>query len=331
MRYVIYGAGAVGGTIGARLFEAEREVLLIARGSHHDAIVRDGLCYADPVATRLLPIPVVDHPARVDWREDDIVVLAMKSQGTAEALATLDASASPEVRLLVAQNGVENERLALRIRPDVYGMCVMMPATHLEPGSVVAESHPVVGVLDVGRYPVGSDETATAIARDLTAAGFRSQPDEAIMRWKYEKLLLNLATAVRAMCGPEAGDDDVDAAARARLVEELRAEAVACFDRAGVLLPTPQERSARWGGALTPKAVEGRQRVAGSAWQSLARRTGSVESDFTNGEIVLLGRLHGIATPVNELVRRRSAEVARSHRAPGSVPVQALAADAGLA
>ncbi|MGD9894365.1 MAG: 2-dehydropantoate 2-reductase N-terminal domain-containing protein, partial [Dehalococcoidia bacterium] len=43
MRYIIYGAGAIGGSIGARLFEAGNDVVLICRGAHLDAIRRDGL------------------------------------------------------------------------------------------------------------------------------------------------------------------------------------------------------------------------------------------------------------------------------------------------
>ena len=44
-----------------------------------------------------------------------------------------------------------------------------------------------------------------------------------------------------------------------------------------------------------------------------------METDFLNGEISLLGRLHGIPTPVNNLLQVISAEVASGQRAPGSV------------
>ena len=45
--------------------------------------------------------------------------------------------------------------------------------------------------------------------------------------------------------------------------------------------------------------IGGRRRGGGSSWQSLARGTGTIETDYLNGEIVLLGRLHGVPTPVN--------------------------------
>ena len=45
--------------------------------------------------------------------------------------------------------------------------------------------------------------------------------------------------------------------------------------------------------------AEGLTFLGGSTWQSLAKGASSVETDYFNGEITLLGRLHGIATPHN--------------------------------
>jgi ketopantoate reductase len=89
MRFVIFGAGAVGGVVGARLHQAGCDVTLIARGAHYQSIKRDGLRLETPVERVVLEIPVVDDPAAVDWREDHIVLLAIKSQDTAPALAAL--------------------------------------------------------------------------------------------------------------------------------------------------------------------------------------------------------------------------------------------------
>jgi hypothetical protein len=44
---------------------------------------------------------------------------------------------------------------------------------------------------------------------------------------------------------------------------------------------------------------------------------GSIEADFLNGEIVLLGREHGVPAPVNKLLQRLANQAAREHRAPG--------------
>ena len=63
MRYIIIGAGAIGGTIGARLFEGGHEVVLVARGAHHAALRDGGLRFATPDGTVTLPVPVVAGPA----------------------------------------------------------------------------------------------------------------------------------------------------------------------------------------------------------------------------------------------------------------------------
>jgi 2-dehydropantoate 2-reductase len=52
-------------------------------------------------------------------------------------------------------------------------------------------------------------------------------------------------------------------------------------------------------------------------WQSLARETGTVEADWLNGEIVLLGRLVGYPTPINACLQRLVADLAASMGPPG--------------
>src|SRR5918994_1037814 len=88
------------------------------------------------------------------------VILAVKSQATLDAVASLDVAAPPGVAVACAQNGVENERVVLRRFPATYAVNVMLPSLHLEPGVVVPYGSPVNGILDVGRYPSGVDETA---------------------------------------------------------------------------------------------------------------------------------------------------------------------------
>src|SRR5258708_27107056 len=88
-------------------------------------------------------------------------------------------------------------------------MCVVLPATHLNPGVVVQHSSPVAGVLDVGRVPEGSDATAERIAADLGASGFDARAVTDVLRWKYTKLLANLGNALDAAAGMEARRSDL--------------------------------------------------------------------------------------------------------------------------
>ena len=60
-------------------------------------------------------------------------------------------------------------------------------------------------------------------------------------------------------------------------------------------------------------------RPGGSSWQSLARGTGTIETDYLNGEVVLVGRSVGVPTPANALLQRLSNEFARNRLPPGGV------------
>jgi 2-dehydropantoate 2-reductase len=322
MRIVVFGAGAVGGVIGGRLHQAGHDVVLVARGAHHDAIRTHGLRLVSGDDVAVLDVEVVDRPAAITWRADDVVVLAVKTQDSEGALDALAASAPADVPIVCAQNGVENERLALRRFPQVSGTCVMCPTGHLEPGVVEAYSAPISGLLDLGTYPYGVSDVDREVAAVLGTATFEAVPRPDIMRWKYAKLLLNLGNAVQALCGADlSGDGARD------VVHRARAEGDAALTAAGVDVASPQEDVDRRGDKLQVGPVGTRTSPGGSTWQSLARGAGSVETDHLNGEVVLLGRLHGVPTPVNAVLQRWCAAAARDGRPPGSTtPAEILAA-----
>ena len=316
---MIFGAGAVGGVVGGRLAQAGFEVALIARGAHYEALRARGLTIEDPLASVSLALDVAPDPGGVDWRDRDIVMLATKSQDSAAALHALQACAPASVPIVCLQNGVENERVALRLFEYVYGAVVMAPTAHLEPGVVRAYGTAATGIIDVGRYPSGLDERCEYIADALGTATFSSTARPDIMRMKYSKLVLNLANAAHAACAPGPALD--------QLSERAREEGRAVLRAAGIDFTADEvgDVSARWR-RLGVREIAGRTRVGSSTWQSLARGTGAVEADYLNGEIVLLGRLHGVLTPVNELLNALAARLAREGATPGT-----LSADAVLA
>jgi 2-dehydropantoate 2-reductase len=239
------------------------------------------------------------------------VILATKTQDTAGAVAALSDAAPATIGVVCAQNGVENERLVSEGFLNTIAMCVMCPATHLEPGVVQASSAPVSGILDVGCYPSGVDGTVNELAAALRGSTFASEARPDIMRWKYNKLLMNLQNAVEATCGFGAGTSEI--------VEMIRSEGVAALDAAGIDHASDEEDRERRGGLITLRPVGGERRGGGSSWQSLRRGTGSVEAEFLNGEIVRLGRIHGVVTPANEVVIGVAEELARTGGQPGSI------------
>jgi 2-dehydropantoate 2-reductase len=318
MRFVVFGAGGVGGVVGGRLAQHGPSVALIARGQHYEAIRMNGLRLESPDEVARLDLPVFDHPARLTWTEDDIVLLAMKTQDTRAALDQLAAVAPPSIPIVCLQNGVANERMALRRFANVYGVCVYCAAGHLVPGVVQAWSVPTTGILDIGRYPSGADGLAEEVAAAFRASTFHADVRPDIMRWKYRKLLMNLGNAVEALCG--------SAARGSTLVAEARHEGVACLKAASIEFASDDEEPARRERQLGLRPIDGQKRPGGSSWQSLGRGTRSIEADYLNGEIVLLGRTYGVSTPVNELLQRLAAQAAREGKPPGSMSIDEIAA-----
>jgi 2-dehydropantoate 2-reductase len=329
VRYVILGAGAVGATIGGRLAEAGYAVTLVGRGEHAAAVKKDGLLLAMPDRTVQLPVPMVTMD-ELRLTSDDVLFLGVKSQDTAHLLGQLaavpvDGDAS-ELPVFCAQNGVANEDAVLRHFARVYGVCVNVPATHLEPGVVEAPATPVSGILQIGRYPAGTDDLAPAVAADLRVSGFLAEVRTDVMAWKRAKLLSNLANALQVLCVGgyqwRVGNDG----ATGTVVSRIRAEAGACFDAAGWTVTEAAQFRAD-AGAFQMAAVNGRMRGGGSTWQSVERGLPSVETDYLNGEIVRLGRLHGVPTPVNAAIQAAMREITRRSRAPGTLdPSDLLAA-----
>jgi len=310
LRYVIYGAGAIGGVIGARLHLTGHDVALIARGAHLEALRANGLTFVSAEGTQTLAIPAAGSPADLDLTAEDVVVLAMKSQDTVAALDALFASAPPEITVVSAQNGVVNERMALRRFPNVYGQLVILPGTHLEPGTVISSASPVYGVLDLGRYPRGSDERAEGIASNLTDAGFSAAASDDIMPWKYAKLLRNLANSTQAILGLEERAEG--------LMARAHEEALACFAAAGIEIVGDDQFRERFEVLNRIFSGSPAARAGNSSWQSLTRGSTTIEAAYLNGEIALLGRLHGVPTPVNQLLQEVATEVAASERGPGA-------------
>lgn len=312
MHFVVFGAGAIGGVVGARLHQAGFGVTLIARGAHLDAIRRDGLELITPEERAVLRIRAVGSPAGVVWTGDDVVLLATKSQDTLGALGALRDETGPAAPVICLQNGVENERRAARIVDSVYGGVVLCPAGHLRPGVVEAYGTTLTGMIDIGRYPDGIDARCEQMCAGLEAAGFTSRPIADVMRLKYAKLLLNLGNAVGALCGPGESSD--------ALTERVRAEGRAVLEAAGVAFVAGEvtDVNARWR-RMGVRDIGGRNRPGSSTWQSLARGAGAVETDYLNGEIVLQGRLHGVPTPLNETLCRLAWQAVREGWAPGSL------------
>jgi 2-dehydropantoate 2-reductase len=316
MRYVIYGAGAIGASIGSCLHSLGRDVVFIARGAHLAAINNNGLLVRSPDGDSTVRIPAVGTPADAGIAEGNVILLGMKTQDTAAAVQALRNVSPVETPVFCAQNAVENERLALRLFRNVYGMYVDIPAEHLEPGVIEIKFAAPHGVVDLGRYPAGTDDLAATVAADLNNAGFSSAAVAEVRRSKYGKLVTGLGNAVKAVSSVGPGYDDI--------VARAQREALRCLAAAGIDYAAEKELAERRRQAMP--GHPGPKVAPGSGWQSLKRGTGAIETDYINGEIVLLGRLYGLATPVNETIQSIATRMARERRPAGSLALGDLGA-----
>ena len=100
---------------------------------------------------------------------------------------------------------------------------------------------------------------------------------------------------------------------------------------AGIDVASSEEDRERRGDLLQIAPTSSGEWQGGSSWQSLARGAGSIEAEFLNGEIVLLGGLHGVATPVNAVLQRLAVRAAAEGAGAGAWSIEELSELAGVA
>ncbi|GAA4840946.1 2-dehydropantoate 2-reductase N-terminal domain-containing protein [Actinomycetospora corticicola] len=340
-RYVFLGAGAIGSALGGLLARQGREVLLVARGEHARVMADRGVTLRCPDLTETVAVPVATAPDEAHLTVDDVLVLTAKTPQAADVLDTWgDAPvhdrdgievgrAADVLPVLVALNGVAGEEIALRRAERVFAVCVWCPTVLLEPGEVIVRGAPLRGVFHLGRYghspdPAADSSLLASIATDWEPAGCLVRPTDAVMGWKYRKLIANTGNALEALLGDTTGAEDITTAARAEAEEVLGA--------ADLPVVGKEEARAGWepeGLEFLPVPGEPAQ-LGGSSWQSLMRGTGSIESDYLNGEIALTARRIGRPAPVNAGLTALARRAAREGLRPGSITADELRRALGL-
>ena len=216
--------------------------------------------------------------------------------------------------VLTALNGVAAEEKALRYFRRVFGVCVWLPAVHLDPGEVIVRSWPVVGQFHIGRWPASlrsqrDAELLPGLAATWTTAGIRVNVVDDVAPWKYNKLLSNLGNAAAAL---SAGGADIG-----QVVAAVRGEGEQVLRHAGIEFVSFEVSTAARADGPTPRPVPGSDTgPSNSTWQSLSRNTGNVETDYFNGEIVRIAHRHGITAPINGALARAARAAVRNGLGP---------------
>jgi 2-dehydropantoate 2-reductase len=250
MRIAIYGAGAVGGFVGARLAAAGHDVAAVARGATLEAIRARGLRVESDGGATVARIAATDDPASLGAQ--DLVVVAVK----APALPGVARGIGPLLRhdtvVLTAMNGVPwwffdgfggklaGTRLA-SVDPE-GAIAAAIPSRHVV-GCVVHGSWtaPAPGVvrhvvgrrLIVGEPDGGDSPRLRRLAETLRAAGFEVEASRRIQADVWYKLWGNMTTnPVSALTGATA-DRILDDPLVNRFCLDVMAEAAGIGARIG--------------------------------------------------------------------------------------------------
>jgi 2-dehydropantoate 2-reductase len=321
LRYIIYGAGGIGSIMGGHLARTGHDVVLIGRPGHVNVVNDRGLRLITPLDTYALKIPAVTGPQQINFSADDVVCLCMKGQDTEGALQDLK-KVTAGVPVFCFQNGVRNEEIAARYFADVYGAMVRVGAVYLTDGEVIARRDPP-GWYIIGRYPAGTDALVEAVAGGLREAGYLVRTSADVMPYKWGKLMTNLSNVIGAITGGEWGSPR---ALHRAVFEEARA----IIEKAGVRWISQEQVGRDWPETETSVRARLDTITQSSTWQSLARRQGSVETEFLNGEIVRVAEGLGLKAPLNEKLVAIAREMAANHETPGKYTATQLAEILGL-
>jgi 2-dehydropantoate 2-reductase len=165
--YVVVGAGAIGGTVGARLVRDGHSVLFCdADPDHVAAINANGLAIEGPVETFTAAAPAIAPDALPDGLQ--AVLLAVKSQHTESALAAIAPRLAPNGFVVSLQNGINEPQIAARVGEErTVGAFVNFGADYLEPGRIFVGGG---GALYVGELDGRRSERLEQLLRDLPDA-----------------------------------------------------------------------------------------------------------------------------------------------------------------
>lgn len=309
-RIAVIGAGAIGGTIAARLDAVGHHVTVTARGENLAAIREGGLRIKGGFGTHTASVEALD----VLTERPDAAIIAVKTTAAVEALEA-NREALDGVPLLVVQNGLGGERAAARLlgHDRVAGGISLMAANSLEPGvvTVTAPGDTIVGGAEGARF--------TALLRDAVPTSETPSIEGA----QWTKLLINMVNAIPAIVGHSVQDVIRDPGLRRVLLASMR-ETARTGLAAGVQFQSLQGFTPLLVRvvAYAPRVIA--QRVPlfikdrlgdvpnmGSTQQSI-RRGQRTEVDAINGAVVDAAARVGSKAPVNAALVELVHEVERT-------------------
>ncbi|MGI6878894.1 oxidoreductase [Microbacterium sp. gxy059] len=279
-RIALVGPGAIGTTVAAALHEAGRTPLLCGRTPRPQLELRAG------DERIVVPGPVQADPASVDGPVD-LVLLAVKTTQIADAAAWLRALCGPDTVVCALQNGVEQRALVAERAPGTHVVpsIVWFPAQTEGDGSVRLRGEAHLTLPDEPASEIVAEALAGTRCAVEVSADFVSEA--------WRKLLQNAAAGLLALAGRRFGvfaRDDIADLGLAYLRE---------------CLTVARAEGATLGDDVPAQIVEGFRAYPPDLGTSILadREAGRpLEWGIRNGVVRRLGRVHGIPTPISDVV-----------------------------
>jgi 2-dehydropantoate 2-reductase len=293
-RYVLIGAGGVGGYFGGLLARSGAEVHFVARGAHLDALRRYGLRIQSHAGPFHLPrVSATDDPRQIG--PVDYVLLCVKSWDTAAAAEAARPLLGPHTAVVSPQNGVDNEAVIAEVLggQHVMGGLAYVISRIASPG-VIEQVGPTAKLI-VGELDGSMSERGEKLLADGLTAGIDIELSPTIEAEIWRKFLYICAfsgtcTLTRSSLGPVLQDPDTRPLFVA-CMEEVKALADAKDIGLEDDLVTAQLARAD---GFPPE-------VKPSMLNDLERGN-RLELDWLNGAVVRMGRELGVPTPANHAV-----------------------------
>ena len=334
MRTLIWGAGAIGGTLGAYLARAGADVTLVDSVAEHvDAVRRDGLRISGPIDEFTVRVPAFT-PQTLEGTWDEIV-LATKAHHTEAAVHALVPHLGAQGYVVSAQNGLNELAIAAVVgAARTVGAFVNFGADYLEPGVLHYGGH---GAVVVGE--IDGQVTPRVIAIREAWSQFEPRAIVTPNIWGYLwgkeaygamlfATALTNASIADALAMPEYQPLYVALAREILSVAAARGvvtEAFDGFDPSTYLATAPAGAAARSLEALVAHNRRSAKSHSG-IWRDLAVRKRPTEVDAQLGIVVLLGAEAGVATPLTARLVALIHEIERGERAQSFEALDALAA-----
>jgi 2-dehydropantoate 2-reductase len=321
----VFGAGAIGGVVGAYMARAGEDVLLVDRMAEHvEAMNTAGMRISGFDSAQ---IPVKACLPGALRGPLGIVFLAVKGQDTAGALDVLEPLAGPDTVVVSLQNGVNPPQIAKRLGTErTVGAFVSYPADWQGPGHVEhgGAGNIWVGELD-GRITPRLERIAGLLSHSVTP-----HITDNIYGYLWAKQIDSSLLFAQATTNETMADVYADPRYQPLLIA-LLGEGVAVAKAAGIRLevfddfdlrlmqPTDAAGAKAAAAALSRFAEFWRPRVKkrSGPWRDLAVRKRPTEVDHMLGSLVAEGRRLGLSLPLNERLVRQIHEIEQGRRVQG--------------